>query len=147
MSCLCLLFSSPVVLFARLFQKELHVLRQRYLVLLTNAICSTSPSPHKTATVVGSVIPQAAATATVGCQAATTRSRAAATESRAAAAGSRAVATRSPPRRRRPSLFEFLVPPPSLYYECQGDGTPYRLGDALKTMCLIDSCILIPFCF
>jgi hypothetical protein len=35
---------------------------------------------------------------------------------------------------RCPSLFEFLAPPPSPYYKCQGDGTPYRLGDALKTM-------------
>jgi hypothetical protein len=103
------LLPSTAVLFARLFQKELRVLRQRYLVLLTSAICSSSPSPRKTATVVGSVVPQAAATG-----------------SRAAAAGSRAVATRSPPpRRRRPSLFEFLAPPPSPYYDCQSDGTPY----------------------
>jgi hypothetical protein len=108
------------------------MLRQRYLVLLTSAICSTSPSPRKTATVVGSVVPQAVATATAGCQAtagsraATAGSRAATTGSRAAAAGSRAIATRSPPpRRRRPSLFEFLAPPPSPYYECQGDETPY----------------------
>jgi hypothetical protein len=85
-----------------------------------------SPPLRRLATVVGSVVPQAATTATAGCQAtATAGSRAAATRSRAAAAGSRAVTTRSPPPRRRPSLFEFLAPPPSPYYECQGDGTPY----------------------
>jgi hypothetical protein len=71
---------------------------------------------HRLAT----VVPQAAATVTAGCQATATAG------SRAAAAGSRAIATRSPPpRRRHPSLFEFLAPPPSPYYECQGDGTPY----------------------
>jgi hypothetical protein len=98
------LLPSTAVLFACLFRKELRVLQQRYLVLLTSAICSTSLSPRKIATVVESVVPQATATATIGCQATATGSRAAAagsraaaTRSRATAAGSRAAATRSPP--------------------------------------------------
>jgi hypothetical protein len=117
-------------------------LRRRGLLFSHRSLLPSTVVPQAAATATAilfsrcltTVAPQAAATATAGCQATATAgsraaaagSRAAATGSRAAATGSRAVATRSPPpRRRHPSLFEFLAPPPSPYYECQGDGTPY----------------------